>query len=105
MTASPSSAVREARGVAVRSDESALTVDLDDGRSITVPILWFPRLAEGTPAERANWRFIGDGEGIHWPGLDEDIKVQHLLEGRGSNESNASLKRWIEERKQAGKKA
>ena len=82
----------------VRIDENALTVDLDDGRTITVPIVWFPRLTDGTGTERQNWRFIGDGIGIHWPDLDEDIKVQHLLEGRPSNESQSSLKRWLEER-------
>jgi hypothetical protein len=80
-------------------------VDLDDGRTITVPVLWFPRLSEGSTEELSNWRFIGDGEGIHWPDLDADIKVQHLLEGRGSNESQRSLKRWLEEREQAGKQA
>jgi hypothetical protein len=103
MTTSPSSPAREARGIDVRVDDDVLTVSLEDGRAISVPVLWFPRLSEGTPAERAHWRLIGGGEGIHWPDLDEDIKVQHLLEGRGSNESDASLKRWLE-RRQAGKR-
>jgi hypothetical protein len=100
MTTSPSSPARDARGIDVRVDEHVLTVDLDDGRTITVPVLWFPRLSEATSDELANWRFIGDGEGIHWPDLDEDVKVQHLLKGRGSNESDASLKRWLEAREQ-----
>jgi len=98
MTASRSSTAREARGVQVRTDENVLVVDLEDGRTIIVPILWFPRLSEGSPDERSHWELIGGGEGIHWPDLDEDIKVQHLLEGRGSNESQASLKRWLAER-------
>ena len=77
----------------------ALVVDLVDGRTITVPLTWYPRLAHGTPAERANWRFIGEGEGIHWPDLDEDISVEGLLAGRRSGETQASLRRWFESRK------
>ena len=50
--------------------EDALTVDLSDGRTVSVPLTWFPRLFHGTPIERNNWRLIGDGEGIHWPDLD-----------------------------------
>jgi hypothetical protein len=85
-----------ARGVTV-SDE-ALSVDLADGRTITVPLAWFPRLAHGTAAERVNWRVIGGGVGIHWPDLEEDISVVSLLAGRKSGESRASLRRWLEER-------
>src|SRR5260370_1028872 len=85
-----------ARGLAVSDD--AVTVDLADGRTITAPLAWFPRLAHGTPAERANWRFIGSGEGIHWPDLDEDISVQSLLAGQRSGESQNSLRRWLKER-------
>ena len=80
------------------SDE-ALIVDLADGRTITVPLAWFPRLARGTPAERANWRLIGGGVGIHWPDLDEDISVESLLAGRRSGETQVSLRRWLEARK------
>jgi uncharacterized protein DUF2442 len=86
-----------ARGVSV-SDE-ALRVDLADGRTITVPLAWFPRLAHGTPAERANWRLIGGGEGVHWPDLDEDISVKSLLAGRKSGETQESLRRWLGARK------
>jgi hypothetical protein len=86
-----------ARGVTV-SDE-ALSVDLADGRTITVPLAWFPRLSHGTTAERINWRFIGGGVGIHWPDLDEDISVVSLLAGRKSGESQASLRRWLGERR------
>jgi hypothetical protein len=76
-----------------------LAVDLSDGRTIQVPVSWFPRLEHGSRAERANWRLIGRGEGIHWPDLDEDISVESLLAGRRSRESDSSLKRWIESRK------
>lgn len=82
------------------SDE-ALVADLADGRTITVPLAWFPRLAHGTPAERANWRLIARGEGIHWPDLDEDISVESLLKGRRSGETQESLRRWLQRRESA----
>ena len=93
--------LREAIAQSVSVSGDALVVDLADGRTITVPIAWFPRLAHGTPAERAKWRLIGNGEGIHWPDLDEDISVRSLLTGQRSGESQASLRRWIEVRKRA----
>ena len=89
-----------AQSVSVSDD--ALVVDLADGRTITVPLAWFPRLAHGTPAERAKWRMIGSGEGIHWPDLDEDISVESLLAGRRSGETQESLRRWLERRRAAG---
>ena len=89
-----------AQSVSVSDD--ALLVDLADGRTITVPLAWFPRLAHGTPAERAKWRMIGSGEGIHWPDLDEDISVESLLAGRRSGETQESLRRWLERRLAAG---
>lgn len=70
----------------VTATEEALTVDLSDGRSISVPLAWFPRLMHGTSAERSNWRLIGQGVGIHWPALDEDVSVENLLAGRASGE-------------------
>jgi hypothetical protein len=73
-----------------------------DGRTLTVPLAWYPRLAHGRPEERANWRLIGRGEGIHWPDLDEDISVDGLLAGRRSGESQASLARWLAERPREG---
>lgn len=82
----------------VSISDDALTVDLDDGRTITVPLAWYPRLLHATPAERAHWRLIGRGQGIHWPDLDEDISVENLLIGRPSNESQASLKKWLDAR-------
>jgi hypothetical protein len=84
----------------VRTDDHVLTVVLADGRVIATPLEWYPRLAHGTPAERANWRPIGDGEGIHWPDLDEDISVEGLIAGRKSGESARSFKRWLEVQEQ-----
>lgn len=84
--------------VAVRVTTDTLTVDLADGRSISVPLAWYPRLGDGTPAERAHWRLIGRGEAVHWPDLDEDISVDNLLTGARSGESAQSLTRWLESR-------
>ena len=78
--------------------EDNLIVDLSDGRSITVPLAWYPRLVHGTPDERHNWRWIGDREGIHWPDLDEDISVENLILGQPSGESQDSFRRWLEKR-------
>ena len=91
--------LREALAHSLTVSDDALVVDLADGRTITVPLAWFPRLAHGTRAERANWRFIGSGEGLHWPDLDEDISVEGLLAGKRSAESDASLSRWLEARR------
>ncbi len=83
---------------AVNVSADTLNVDLADGRSIAVPVEWYPRLAHGSLAERNNWRFIGRGEGIHWPDLDEDISVENLLSGARSGESQRSFKLWLESR-------
>jgi hypothetical protein len=82
--------------VAVADD--TLAVDLEDGRTIMVPIGWYPRLAYGTPMERANFKISGAGYGIHWPDLDEDIGVEGLLLGKKSSESQASFERWLLQR-------
>jgi len=79
----------------VRLTDDELVVDLADGRTLSVPIAWFPRLVHAAPQERANWRLIGRGEGVHWPDLDEDISVEDLLAGRGSGETQESLRRWL----------
>ena len=76
----------------------SLTVNFVDGRSISVPLAWYPRLVHGNPQERANWRIIGNGEGLHWPDLDEDLSVEGLLFGRPSGESQRSLQRWLNAR-------
>ncbi|MGI8837530.1 MAG: DUF2442 domain-containing protein [Pyrinomonadaceae bacterium] len=78
--------------------DDALTVCLADGRTITVPLEWFPRLAHATAAERKNWRLLGKGEGLHWPELDEDISIHDLLLGRRSGESQTSFQRWLQKR-------
>jgi len=78
--------------------EDALSVDLTDGRTVTVPLAWYPRLLHGTPKERNKWRLIGEGEGIHWPDLDEDISVESIVLGRRSGESQRSFKEWLEQR-------
>ena len=96
--------IREARAQRVWLTDDALVVELVDGRTISVPVTWYPRLAHGTHGERAHWRLIGDGEGIHWPDLDEDLTVAGLLEGKRSGESPTSLKKWLSGRKPAGKK-
>lgn len=82
----------------VRFTKESLQVELADGRSISVPLSWYPRLAHATPKERANWRLIGKGEGIHWRDLDEDISVENLVLGRRSGESQKSFQRWLGER-------
>ena len=86
-----------AKNVKVTSD--SLNVDLSDGRSITTPLAWYPRLLHATQEERNRWRLIGGGHGIHWEEIDEDISVEGLLAGRASSESQASLKKWLEQRK------
>ncbi|PYM55512.1 MAG: DUF2442 domain-containing protein [Candidatus Rokuibacteriota bacterium] len=100
MSTSPTE-LRAALAQRVSVTDDALTVDLLDGRTVSVPLSWYPRLAHATPAERANWRLIGRGEGIHWPDLDEDISVAGLLAGRPSGESQSSLRRWLESRQGA----
>lgn len=78
-------------------------VVLQDGRSISVPLVWFPRLLHGSQRERRAWRLIGGGRGIHWPELDEDISIEHLLAGFASRESKASLKKWLDGRTKRAK--
>ena len=91
----------EVFAVDVTFNEDALTVSLDDGRTISVPLAWYPRLLAGTPEERTRFELIGDGEGIHWPDLDEDISVEGILAGRRSAESAPSLARWMARRRDA----
>lgn len=82
--------------------EDTLTVKLSDGRSLSVPLAWFPRLVHATPAERRSWRLIGRGHGIHWNKLDEDVSVEGLLAGKPSGESQASFKKWLSARRSSG---
>jgi len=86
----------------VRVSDDALTVDLSDGRTLAVPLAWYPRLLHATAEERNQWRLIGRGEGIHWPELDEDVSVEGLLLGRPSGESQRSFEQWLKSRTRGG---
>ena len=88
----------EPLAIDVRVDAEKLSVELADGRTISVPISWYPRLLHATAAERRQWTLIGCGRGIHWPDLDEDISTEALLQGRGSLESEPALSRWLQAR-------
>jgi len=102
MNGTPSAVVTLAlpRIVNVTVTDDTLSVDLEDGRTISVPIGWYPRLVHGTPLERANSQISGAGYGIHWPDLDEDIGIEGLLLGKRSTESPSSFERWLQGRKQ-----
>ena len=79
----------------VRVTSKALEVVLRDGRTLSVPLEWYPRLAYGSPRERQRWHLIGEGIGIHWPDLDEDISISGLLAGLPSGESAKSLQQFV----------
>jgi hypothetical protein len=83
--------------VGAKTTDDTLSVDLADGRTISVPLGWFPRLRHATPAERASFELGRNG--IHWPELDEDIPVAGLLNGEKSAESLASIQRWLDARR------
>lgn len=82
--------------VAVTSDD--LITDFADGRRISLPLAWYPRLLHATPEERNNWRLVGQGEGVHWPDLDEDVSAENLILGHPSRASQSSLARWLRSR-------
>jgi hypothetical protein len=82
----------------VQVSDDRVTIELTDGRTLSVPLAWYPRLLHGTSKERNHWKLIGDGRGIHWPDLDEDISVENLLAGKASCESQASFQRWLDQR-------
>lgn len=86
--------------VKVTLDSKRLSVELADGRSLLIPLEWYPRLAHGTEAEQQNWQLLGDGYAIEWPDLDEHIGVEGLLAGRRSGESEASFQEWVASRQQ-----
>ncbi len=92
--------IRETKALEISVTEDTITVELEDGRTLAVPLAWYPRLLYGSAAERNNWRLIGNGEGIHWPDLDEDISVEHLIAGIPSGESQRSLQKWLDARPQ-----
>ena len=86
--------------ISVEMSGKALSVKLSDGRTVSISVDQYPRLAYATKQERANWRIIGRGHGIHWEDLDEDISVEGLLAGNRSRESKSSLKSWLMARRQ-----
>lgn len=86
------------RAIGVTITDDKVVVDLADGRTLVVPLSWYPRLLHGTEAERRNWQLLGDGYGIEWSELDEHIGVAGLVAGRRSAESEASFGRWLASR-------
>lgn len=93
-----SSLATETAAKSARVTARALIVELQAGRTVSVPAQWYPRLAQGSPSERQQWELIGPGIGIHWPALDEDISVDGLLQGQPSGESEESFRRWLNSR-------
>jgi hypothetical protein len=90
--------MRTAVATQVKLRKDVLSVELADGRTITVPLAWYPRLSHATAEERNSWRLIARGRGIHWPKLDEDISVSNLLLGQPSGESQQSFQQWLRKR-------
>jgi hypothetical protein len=87
--------IREALATQIEVSADTLSVELADGRTLAVPLAWYPRLVHASAEERGSWRLLGGGRGIHWPALDEDISVTNLLAGQPSAESQSSFKRWL----------
>ena len=85
--------------VTLNVTEDTLTAELGDGRTVSVPLCWYPRLVHATPEERNNWEIHAAGQHIHWPDLDEDLSVEMFLTGSKSGESHDSFKRWLEAKK------
>jgi hypothetical protein len=85
--------------------DDSLTVELADGRTISVPLAWYPRLAHATVEERNEWRLIASGQGIHWPTIDEDVSTANLLAGQPSAESPQSFKKWLASRTKPSRRA
>lgn len=97
-----STLVLERDPIAVKVEITAdkLVVELADGRTLFVPLYWYPRLLNAHATERCNWQLLGDGYAIEWPDIDEHIGVEGLVAGRRSAESAESLRRWLESRGQ-----
>ncbi len=79
----------------IRVTDETLTVHLVDGRSLIIPLSWYPRLLHASQAERQNWQLLGEGYGIEWTDLDEHIGIEGLIAGRHSGESHQSFERWL----------
>lgn len=97
--------IEQARAEAVEVNEDSLVIHLVDGRMLTVPLAWYPRLWYGTTAERQKLEVFGNGEYIRWPDLDEDLTVSGIVAGKRSGESQNSLKRWLEQRTSPSKES
>jgi Protein of unknown function (DUF2442) len=95
---------RTALAMSAAVSEDTLTVELADGRTLSVPLAWYPRLAHATPQERNSWRLIRSGRGIHWPAIDEDISVANLRSGEPSAESPGSFKKSLAGRANPGRR-
>jgi hypothetical protein len=80
--------------------DDTVSVELEDGRTLAIPLGWYPRLTHGTPSERSNVRISGAGYGLYWPDLDEDIGIEGMLSGKSSTESAASFERWLQQRQE-----
>jgi hypothetical protein len=96
---------KEPHAASVAITTEKLRVDLSDGRSLVVPLEWYPRLADASPKERKNWRLLGDGYAIEWPDLDEHLGIEGLLAGRQSGESKKSFERWLTSRQRTARVA
>lgn len=96
ITSDDGNAGERVKSVTFPEGQQSLSVDLVDGRTIIVPLAWYPRLLHATPQQRGNWEICGGGFGIHWPGIDEDLSTEGLLRGQpapgssGNTESRAS---------------
>ena len=90
--------IKDSLAIRIAVSDDTLSVELTDGRTIAVPLAWYPRLSQASVQEQSSWRLIGGGRGIHWPLLDEDISVANLLIGQPSAESQSSFKKWLADR-------
>lgn len=100
---STSGVAAEPMAVSAKVTRDTLVVELRDGRVLSVPLAWYPRLAAATTSERRRWELIGPGIGIHWPLIDEDVSIEALMAGRRSTESVSSLRRWEASRRPANR--
>ncbi len=86
---------RDPIAVDLQITDAYLIVQLEDGRTLSIPLQWYPRLSHASIAERENWQFLGDGYAIEWPDLDEHIGIEGLIAGRHTGESTSSFQKWL----------